>query len=598
MSNTEGETRALVPRTRPTAQWASVLLLSCALLPFVLVHLRNVWLRPHYQFFPFLLAGAVLLLWQRWPKQTPGTNPERTLLEPGLMLLGATGMLVSVVVFSPAMGTLSALLVILALILRFAGPGGMRELFPVWCLLCLIIPPPFRLDFRLIQWLQSATARLASEVLDVFGVEHLLQGNLFVLPGRRIFVEEACSGVNSLYTLFTATALFVVCFRRPLARALMLLGSTLFWAALLNTCRLAVVVAALQLWQIDLSTGMPHTLLGISVFVIGLPLIASTDSALTFFFSPIESNRLDSETFDETLPVRLWNRIFADRGNQSSIESSDAEAAAATPGEAAPPTEQRRTLWGSSFAFAGLAVIQVMLLIRFTNVEGRFDILAADISESFLNQRENNWELTDFREVNRDSIIDEGAYSKVWTYRTNLQSPALPIDVSLDYPFHGWHELISCYRAQGWTVLERNVREGESQTAFVEVQLQRPSGEYGFLLFALFDGQGRRLNPPVLDSLPALGTPLQPFQPLDTYWDRLWRRVAQRVQSSPVWNWKQAVESSGNDFGLISSTYQVQTFALTDAALNSAQRQMLRTQFLDFHGRFAEFFAAESGAAK
>ncbi len=116
-------------------------------------------------------------------------------------------------------------------------PGQTRNWLPAWALMWLIVPPPFRWDFRLILWLQSSTSRMASVVLDVVGVRHLMEGNVLVLPGQRMLVEEACSGVNSLLVLLSVTALFVVAARRPLLWAGLLLASSVAWAWLANVAR-------------------------------------------------------------------------------------------------------------------------------------------------------------------------------------------------------------------------------------------------------------------------------------------------------------------------------------------------------------------------
>ena len=87
------------------------------------------------------------------------------------------------------------------LIGRYAVPGQGRDWLPVWLVMWLIVPPPFRWDFRLIVWLQSSTSRMASMLLDVVGVQHLMEGNVLVLPGHRMLVDEACSGVNSVLVL-------------------------------------------------------------------------------------------------------------------------------------------------------------------------------------------------------------------------------------------------------------------------------------------------------------------------------------------------------------------------------------------------------------
>ena len=67
---------------------------------------------------------------------------------------------------------------------------------PAWLLLLLVVPPPLKIDYRLITWLQSFTSDSSSLVLEALGVNHMMQGNLLELPGRLLMVEQACSGIR------------------------------------------------------------------------------------------------------------------------------------------------------------------------------------------------------------------------------------------------------------------------------------------------------------------------------------------------------------------------------------------------------------------
>ena len=66
---------------------------------------------------------------------------------------------------------------------------------------------------------------------------------------------------------------------------------------------------------------------------------------------------------------------------------------------------------------------------------------------------------------------------------------------SVDFPFHGWHELTICYRGQGWKLQKRRIRRDEQMT-FVEDTFTRASGEQGFLMFRLYDAEGRPVDVP------------------------------------------------------------------------------------------------------
>jgi exosortase len=269
---------------RRAVGFAAVVIL--AHLPLFLLHLGNLWvLRPHYQFFPLLLGGIGWLLWKRWPRWSVHVPPPWW--SSGLLACGLAVLAVSALFFSPWLAAVAMVLSVGGLIGRYAVPGQWRDWLPVWLVMWLIVPPPFRWDFRLILWLQSSTSRAASLLLDVLGVQHLMEGNVLVLPGHRMLVDEACSGVNSVLVLLVLTALFVVAARRPLVWTGLLLASSVAWAWAANVVRVSTIAIAQAWFQLDLSSGWRHELLGYVTILLALAWLVSTDYCLAFFLRPI-----------------------------------------------------------------------------------------------------------------------------------------------------------------------------------------------------------------------------------------------------------------------------------------------------------------------
>ena len=117
------------------------------------------------------------------------------------------------------------------------------------------------------------------------------------------------------------------------------------------------------------------------------------------------------------------------------------------------------------------------------------------LGEEALPVRSGRWERLAYESERRQLSSPFGEFSQVWRYRLSPHVAA----VSLDYPFADWHELTGCYEAQGWGLTERRVHPadaGEESESWVEVTLSKPLDRHGYLLFALFDGQGRPVDPP------------------------------------------------------------------------------------------------------
>ena len=138
----------------------------------------------------------------------------------------------------------------------------------------MIIPPPFGLDWKLITVLQTVTGRAGSHVLDMLGVLHVMEGNVVRVPGREFMVEEACSGIHSLYVVLASSLFFVLWARRPLwqCRAPDLAGFA--WVMLGNIARVVTVAYLGTRWGIDVGEGWRHEALSLFFFLVSLGLLA------------------------------------------------------------------------------------------------------------------------------------------------------------------------------------------------------------------------------------------------------------------------------------------------------------------------------------
>ena len=149
-------------RTALNRDYVVAIAVGVAFLPFLTLLGLHLWARPHYQFFPIVLIGFILLVRSRWseadeiisaPRKRWLTFQRR--LPSALLLLGWLLLGSAVAVFSPWLAGIAALFATASLLMHFVGPGGFHRFIGPWCLLLLIIPLPFQLDSRLIQWLQA-----------------------------------------------------------------------------------------------------------------------------------------------------------------------------------------------------------------------------------------------------------------------------------------------------------------------------------------------------------------------------------------------------------------------------------------------------------
>jgi exosortase len=283
-------------------------LLLAAHLPCAVPHYIRTWSLEHYQFFPFALA---MFGWLFHTRRTPGGERWGIL---SLLLLAAD-------VFCLVAGTLkpSPWLVVLGMQLGLAAwclasteQGYRRSLLYLSLLAMLTLRLPNEMDTQLIQWLQNRTTAFASGIGHRVNLVHYSEGNVLSVPGKTFLVAEACSGVKSLFTILFISAMVICMKRRPFLHSVVLLLCGMATAGLMNVFRVLSVIYVWDWRQLDLSTGLPHDILGYACLGIAAGILLSADAFLEVLSAPIPDFRRPGIIARYRNPLtRLWNRWIA-----------------------------------------------------------------------------------------------------------------------------------------------------------------------------------------------------------------------------------------------------------------------------------------------
>lgn len=276
--------------------------------PMLWTHAGHLFAKEHFQFFPVFLLAVLFTCRQRF-QQEEAPPPESWRIEPVSMGVGLVAIAAAWVIQSPWLTAVSALMVGNSALAYFPST---RQ---AWRLLVLLIPLPLNLDQLLVQRLQSVSSQLASRTLDVLDVPHLMQGNVLELGGRHLFVEEACSGINSVYLLLAAALYFVVLAKARFIVGIPLVLSTIAWSVLANTARISVIAVAHDSWQTDLASGLAHDVLGVATTGFTLLAIFSTYNLLQFAGKSISDRQIrePSSSSSNLTPTALWNTLTTTR---------------------------------------------------------------------------------------------------------------------------------------------------------------------------------------------------------------------------------------------------------------------------------------------
>lgn len=483
----------LPPTTSPMKARSHLSLLVLPLFglsPLLVREAEQLWHKNHLQFFPFVIALVAYLSYV--PRSHPAAvSGVRQATGAFCCVLGVSLGLVAAWLFSPWAAHLAAIIVYFGWA-QSLPRGTWSHSLALAVLLLLTLPLPFNLDEALVLWLQRASTSVLSAVLDEVGIPNLTAGVVVTLKGKTFFVDEACSGVGSLYALMATSVGLAVLSHHPLSVAVISLVSAVLWAGIGNCLRLGVIAMAWHYASIDLSHGMVHNALGICTFTFSAVCVFLTCGAAAVWLAPIP---LDSVPGHVTTPVRIYNTIvqWPNPGDRSVRKSGDAA----------------HLPWRFVNVIYTPLVVALLLSAAPTGwVLARTyrSYLTARIAENEMSSRALTLETmpatipypaqrVGFLQREREMMSRFGTRSSTWSYAGD----AGELTASLDYPFVGWHRLYVCYENTGWRLISYEVvpvsASGGDEWPWVEMVMKNHSGDHGYVFFCFLDHNGKPYTP-------------------------------------------------------------------------------------------------------
>lgn len=162
---------------------------------------------------------------------------------------------------------------------------GLRQALAWWLpftLLALSVPLPELIRSSLALPLQFRASELGAGLLEWRNVPVRLTGNVIQLPGHRLFVTEACSGLRSLTALLSLSLLMGgIWFKRPLLRVGLILAAIPI-AVAINGVRVFLTGFLVYFVDPKLGEGFMHITEGWLLFVVSFALVGSVAFVLTY----------------------------------------------------------------------------------------------------------------------------------------------------------------------------------------------------------------------------------------------------------------------------------------------------------------------------
>ena len=439
--------------------WIALVLPLLALSPLLYMQCHALMLKPHLQFFPLAIAASIYFIgFDRSVDRSPQNRPWAFPLWVATVLLS----LLALYLGSPWLAHFCAIALLGVWGLVARPQLSNLRLSGICGLLLVTLPPPFGWDKKLVGGLQAFSSVACSRLMDLTQIVHVRRGNIIEVSSKPLFVEEACSGVDSQYALMAVAGVLLLLGRAGWPVSLLTIVTVPIWAILGNLLRIYLIVIGLEWIGVDFSNGTTHTVLGLSVFIFTAWVHWSSVQLLNY------------------LQLTLF-RVPKDDEPEHGDSFCDGN-------ELANNTKLRYAWSMLPLCLFFFFPESVRAVVDF-HASSDLPSISLEDSEKFPGigglVTGNGVQFVGFHTAYRDRNDMLGQHSRIW----ELQSETGRMTVCLDFPFRGWHPLWECYINSGW---QRQTTEmiGAEDESFFETILRNDLGDLAVLHFSLFDENG------------------------------------------------------------------------------------------------------------
>lgn len=274
-----------VGSTAVLAWWPVILGLLAMYVPMYFGLAYGIWNDEAYEHGPIVAVVTAWLIWDR--RQQLAALRDESAPAAGAAALAA-GLLLYVVGRSqslPLFSVTSQIPVFAGLILIFYGWQGLRVLWFALLFLGFMIPLPGFVLYAITGALKEHVSALAETVLHYARYPIARSGVVIQVGQYQMLVADACSGLNSMYSLSAMGLLYLYVMRHAnLWRNVILLAAVIPVAFLANVLRVVILILVTFHLGDAAGQGFLHGLAGMVLFVLALGLLFVIDAALGLWF--------------------------------------------------------------------------------------------------------------------------------------------------------------------------------------------------------------------------------------------------------------------------------------------------------------------------
>jgi exosortase/archaeosortase family protein len=286
--------------------------------------------------------------------------------------------------------------------------------------------------------------------------------------------------------------MLIVWQQRSFLSGVLTLALVPLWAWLGNLLRIFAIAMMLDRFGIDWTHGWPHTVLGLAVFAGSFACMLFAQSAITLVLAPFPV-----ETATTSIVHGWYDRCVSWPGPPSTVWEAPKpnQQAVASQNSGRWRIAYTTVLCSICLMLGGISALPIMgvgpwrsrieMLPSWTQQQVSNLFVATDLPQDF-----SGFKLGGFAVTHRETGSVFGEHSATWVF----QHMGQPIQVSVDFPFDGLHELESCYVAAGKQVNLPIVTTTETIEDFsaqvYEVNLIDDLKQTSFLWYLSYDADG------------------------------------------------------------------------------------------------------------
>lgn len=475
--------------------------------PMLLSYMAYLWSLDAYGYFPFVLLAVGWMIAARWDRVV---RPPVGFLGWLTIAVGVCFTILAVLIPSPWLAAFGFVLFCFSFCCACRDQDGL-SLVGVSVPLMMLLKLPLGLDQVLVVRLQQITTSLSSVTLDLMAVPHAIENNVIRLASRDLFVAEACSGIQSVFTLMFLSTLLVAVFRRLIWLTPIYLAIAIFLAVFANVVRVTAVAVGDVWFGIDLAEGWQHEVVGYAALLIGCLFLISFDQLLVSVLHPIHESPGHSSELNPV--IRAWNFLVGGDSTDDQIVSPIVWL-----------VSQARTrgigIWRMVWPIRAMMCLFLVLMLAsmgqaihtfrpIKTLVGSTDLIyvpSPDVFDSVAGVVVTQHEI--IRDGSDPNLME---YNDLFTCR--LRDNDLDSQFVISQPYVGWHELCWCYTAKNWTLLSRIIRSELPEDAtiaassedstnsltcpYVLAKFRINETDFAYLFYSAIDRSANLVEPPM-----------------------------------------------------------------------------------------------------